>query len=229
MLQIMRSDYSNRLQFRLLNACVVSSTVCLSNSVYVLFSGWIHAVYSPVDSLTFSGNFLHSYAISEQLNSYDLECRIKVSSWTLTRSNTWDFNFGVLFELISLNVLSWSRKRVSLMYMSSFRLFSFRVISMTRFFFRRKPRDFRSSVRCSGICWSVTSTPSAMSHIEPSMTAIRSRMLNCVRRWIVGAELEVVGASEGVAEESSTIGCCVAELMLLMTGDLKLLNPPSYC
>ena len=84
----MQSDYSKWLQFRLLDACVVSAIFCLFNSVYVLFSGWIHAVYSPVDSLTFSGNFLHSYAISEQLNSYDLECRIKVSCWTITRSNT---------------------------------------------------------------------------------------------------------------------------------------------
>lgn len=30
-------------------------------------TGWIHAVYTPVDSLVFGGNFLHSLNISMQL------------------------------------------------------------------------------------------------------------------------------------------------------------------
>ena len=30
-------------------------------------SGWIHAVYTPEDSLVFGGNFLHSFAIEKQL------------------------------------------------------------------------------------------------------------------------------------------------------------------
>jgi hypothetical protein len=36
-------------------------------------SGWIHAVYTPVDSLVFGGNFLHSLAIRSQLQVYQLE------------------------------------------------------------------------------------------------------------------------------------------------------------
>ncbi|CAG0896830.1 unnamed protein product [Cyprideis torosa] len=36
-------------------------------------SGWIHAVFTPVDSLAFGGNFLHSYSIPLQLSSYELE------------------------------------------------------------------------------------------------------------------------------------------------------------
>ena len=30
-------------------------------------SGWIHAVYTPEDSLVFGGNFLHSLAVQKQL------------------------------------------------------------------------------------------------------------------------------------------------------------------
>ena len=29
-------------------------------------SGWIHAVYTPEDSLVFGGNFLHSLAVQKQ-------------------------------------------------------------------------------------------------------------------------------------------------------------------
>jgi hypothetical protein len=30
-------------------------------------TGWIHAVMTPIDSLVFGGNFLHSYAIDLQI------------------------------------------------------------------------------------------------------------------------------------------------------------------
>ncbi|PRP79815.1 histone lysine demethylase PHF8-like [Planoprotostelium fungivorum] len=36
-------------------------------------SGWIHAVYTPVDSLVFGGNFLHSFCVGTQLNVYKIE------------------------------------------------------------------------------------------------------------------------------------------------------------
>jgi F-box and leucine-rich repeat protein 10/11 len=41
-------------------------------------SGWIHAVYTPVDSIVFGGNFLHSYNIPMQLCVNELERRTKV-------------------------------------------------------------------------------------------------------------------------------------------------------
>ncbi|PSN57336.1 hypothetical protein C0J52_02107 [Blattella germanica] len=39
-------------------------------------TGWIHAVLTPVDSLVFGGNFLHSLNISTQLQIYDIEKKI---------------------------------------------------------------------------------------------------------------------------------------------------------
>ena len=39
--------------------------------------GWIHAVFTPVDSLVFGGNFLHSHAIAMQLRLvFAVDCRI---------------------------------------------------------------------------------------------------------------------------------------------------------
>lgn len=40
-------------------------------------TGWIHAVYTPADSLVFGGNFLHSLNIPMQLQIYDIEKKIK--------------------------------------------------------------------------------------------------------------------------------------------------------
>lgn len=36
-------------------------------------TGWIHAVYTPEDTLVFGGNFLHSFAIERQLRIADIE------------------------------------------------------------------------------------------------------------------------------------------------------------
>lgn len=40
-------------------------------------TGWIHAVYTPVNSVVFGGNFLHSLNIQLQLRIYELEGRLK--------------------------------------------------------------------------------------------------------------------------------------------------------
>jgi hypothetical protein len=45
---------------------------------FIIPSGWIHAVYTPVDSLVFGGNFVHSYAILRQLQIYSIEHRTRV-------------------------------------------------------------------------------------------------------------------------------------------------------
>ena len=42
------------------------------------FSGWIHAVYTPLDSLVFGGNFLHSFSIAQQLVVAEIEQSTKV-------------------------------------------------------------------------------------------------------------------------------------------------------
>ncbi|KAK1800159.1 hypothetical protein P4O66_000196 [Electrophorus voltai] len=43
-------------------------------------SGWIHAVYTPEDSLVFGGNILHSFNIPMQLTVHEIENRTKVHS-----------------------------------------------------------------------------------------------------------------------------------------------------
>lgn len=47
-----------------------------------LYVGWIHAVYTPMDTLVFGGNFLHSFNIPMQLNIYNIEDRTRVSAHT---------------------------------------------------------------------------------------------------------------------------------------------------
>lgn len=42
--------------------------------------GWIHAVYTPEDTLVFGGNFLHSFNIPMQLNIYNIEDRTRVGA-----------------------------------------------------------------------------------------------------------------------------------------------------
>uniref|UniRef100_A0ACB8FYV6 Uncharacterized protein n=1 Tax=Sphaerodactylus townsendi TaxID=933632 RepID=A0ACB8FYV6_9SAUR len=44
-------------------------------------SGWIHAVYTPVDSLVFGGNILHSFNVPMQLRIYEIEDRTKVMGY----------------------------------------------------------------------------------------------------------------------------------------------------
>ena len=41
--------------------------------IMIDFLGWIHSVYTPVDSLVFGGNFVHSYNISLQLKAAKIE------------------------------------------------------------------------------------------------------------------------------------------------------------
>ncbi|XP_051505557.1 lysine-specific demethylase 2A isoform X2 [Myxocyprinus asiaticus] len=45
---------------------------------FMIPSGWIHAVYTPQDTLVFGGNFLHSFNIPMQLNIYNIEDRTRV-------------------------------------------------------------------------------------------------------------------------------------------------------
>ncbi|XP_031604265.1 lysine (K)-specific demethylase 2Aa isoform X2 [Oreochromis aureus] len=45
---------------------------------FIIPSGWIHAVFTPVDSMVFGGNFLHSFNIPMQLNICSIEDRTRV-------------------------------------------------------------------------------------------------------------------------------------------------------
>lgn len=46
--------------------------------------GWIHAVYTPSDSIVFGGNFLHSFNIAQQLLVAELERETKVTCKDVT-------------------------------------------------------------------------------------------------------------------------------------------------
>jgi hypothetical protein len=49
----------------------------LAGNTFFIPSGWIHAVFTPTDSLVFGGNFLHEFCIKQQLYIYELEVRLK--------------------------------------------------------------------------------------------------------------------------------------------------------
>jgi len=50
--------------------------------------GWIHAVYTPMDTLVFGGNFLHSFNIPMQLTVYEIENRTKVKHLFKIKNNS---------------------------------------------------------------------------------------------------------------------------------------------
>lgn len=51
---------------------VVKVTLHAGNTM-IIPTGWIHAVHTPVDSLVFGGNFLHSFNIATQLKVTEIE------------------------------------------------------------------------------------------------------------------------------------------------------------
>lgn len=51
----------------------------VAGTTFFIPTGWIHAVYTPEDSIVFGGNFLHSFGIEKQLRVAEVEETIKVS------------------------------------------------------------------------------------------------------------------------------------------------------
>lgn len=49
----------------------------------LLFPGWIHAVYTPADSLVFGGNFVHTFSVTKQLRVSQIEDKTHVSEQPL--------------------------------------------------------------------------------------------------------------------------------------------------
>ncbi|XP_065361123.1 jmjC domain-containing histone demethylation protein 1 [Calliphora vicina] len=49
-----------------------------AGNTFFIPTGWIHAVYTPTDSLVFGGNFLHSFGIVKQLKTAQVEDGTKV-------------------------------------------------------------------------------------------------------------------------------------------------------
>ncbi|KAF8840982.1 Clavaminate synthase-like protein [Paxillus ammoniavirescens] len=56
---------------------VVKVTLHPGNTM-IIPTGWIHAVHTPLDSLVFGGNFLHSYNVGTQLKVIDIEKATRV-------------------------------------------------------------------------------------------------------------------------------------------------------
>ncbi|XP_025836100.1 jmjC domain-containing histone demethylation protein 1 isoform X2 [Agrilus planipennis] len=50
----------------------------MEGNTFFIPTGWIHAVYTPCDSLVFGGNFLHSFGIDKQLKIAQVEDTTKV-------------------------------------------------------------------------------------------------------------------------------------------------------
>ena len=48
-----------------------------AGDTFLMPSGWIHAVYTPEDSIVFGGNFTHSLAVEMQLKISEMEKRLK--------------------------------------------------------------------------------------------------------------------------------------------------------
>ncbi|KAJ1421023.1 hypothetical protein B484DRAFT_399643 [Ochromonadaceae sp. CCMP2298] len=46
---------------------------------FIIPSGWIHAVYTPIDSLVFGGNFVHIWGVLRQLQVYQMEGETRVT------------------------------------------------------------------------------------------------------------------------------------------------------
>ncbi|KAJ7156104.1 jumonji superfamily protein [Mycena crocata] len=56
---------------------VIKVTLTAGNTM-IIPSGWIHAVYTPVDTIVFGGNFLHSYAMPMQIKIRKIEIATQV-------------------------------------------------------------------------------------------------------------------------------------------------------
>jgi hypothetical protein len=49
-----------------------------AGNTLIIPSAWIHAVFTPVDSLVFGGNFVHSLSIPEQMAVHEMETRMHI-------------------------------------------------------------------------------------------------------------------------------------------------------
>ncbi|KAJ6611783.1 hypothetical protein B0H10DRAFT_2165726 [Mycena sp. CBHHK59/15] len=56
----------------------VTKVVLTAGNTMIIPSGWIHAVYTPLDTIVFGGNFLHSFAMPMQLKIRKIEIATQV-------------------------------------------------------------------------------------------------------------------------------------------------------
>ena len=60
------------------NKNTIKRIILYQNQTLIIPSGYIHCVYTPIDSIVFGGNFLHGYDIEMQNRIYDIEIRREV-------------------------------------------------------------------------------------------------------------------------------------------------------
>lgn len=84
------------------------------NEGYTFFipTAWIHAVYTPVDSLVFGGNFLHCYGIDKQLKIAQVEDSTKVSRVVIQFQNTF-YYLLFFYEMTYWNIRSFPLKTLN--------------------------------------------------------------------------------------------------------------------
>ncbi|KAL5529550.1 hypothetical protein ACEPAG_5535 [Sanghuangporus baumii] len=56
----------------------VYKVVLVQGNTMIIPTGWIHAVYTPMDTIVFGGNFLHSYNVATQLHVREIENSTRV-------------------------------------------------------------------------------------------------------------------------------------------------------
>ncbi|KAF9257816.1 jumonji superfamily protein [Marasmius fiardii PR-910] len=91
---------------------VIKVTLTESNTM-IIPAGWIHAVHTPIDTLVFGGNFLHSYSVPTQLRVRDIEFRTQVPKkfrFPLFTKLCWYVGDKVLKDLKSSGASSFSTR-----------------------------------------------------------------------------------------------------------------------
>ena len=83
--------------------------VLTASALHSFLLGWIHAVYTPTDTLVFGGNFLHSFNIPMQLKIYNIEDRTRVSNYVRIKCEEVSYicfysAYCVTLKLLYLNI-----------------------------------------------------------------------------------------------------------------------------
>ena len=101
-----------------------------------ILTGWIHGVHTPVDSLVFGGNFLHSFNIPMQLRIWDIENNTHVRNL-----------FMVLAGRLEMHVVLYASSSCEMFYLPSKSIVVIRdavVLSSARYrYFVCKPSSLR--------------------------------------------------------------------------------------
>ncbi|KAF7295182.1 Jumonji superfamily protein [Mycena indigotica] len=109
----------------------VVKVVLTAGNTMIIPSGWIHAVFTPVDTIVFGGNFLHSYAASMQLNIRKIEIATHVPKkfrFPLFTKLCWYVGDKYLRDLKGPNVSYPSRVLSSLLALAEFLVSEVRIL-----------------------------------------------------------------------------------------------------